>query len=234
VSKAAGGRGRQRRRKGESASRSRAKQSGFLAWFRRHRVAAIVVAIATGLGAVSGAITKGADALRTVGVLQDKNFPVTRSTQVRACIAAHGLEKAQSAVWRKAPKQVGERTNLTRVFRVCDWPPAPGADADGYSEIRVRFALGPNQDSEWPLGPYAYRISSDNCKTFEVVLSVSGGTFERKHLPPVVVHSDEIKTAEDNLWRNDPNGSRLAFIQERGEADVLYNDHYSLDGITCK
>ena len=158
VSKAAG-RGR-RRRKGQSALRRRSKQSAFFVRIRRHRVAATVVAVATGLGAVAGAVTKGADALRTLGVLQDEDFPVTRGTQVRACIAAHGLQKAQSAVWRKAPRQVGERTNLTRVFRVCDWPPAPGADADGYSEIRVRFALGPNQDSEWPLGPYAYRISS--------------------------------------------------------------------------
>jgi hypothetical protein len=137
-------------------------------------------------------------------------------------------------VWRKAKKQIGEKSNLTRVFQVCDWPPPAGADPDGYSEIRVRFASGPNQRSEWPIGPNAYRITSDNCASFAVALGASGGSFYRTHPPPVIVHPNEIKTAEGKTWRNSPDVSRLPFLQERDEAVVLSNVHYSLDGIVCE
>ena len=143
------------------------------------------------------------------------------------------MPKTHSAAWRTAPKRIGERSNQTRVFRLCDWPPPIGAEPDGYREIRVRFAAGPNQESEWPIGPYAWVITSDSCRVFQVALSASGGTFERVRQPAVTVSRNEIKTAEGEQWVDDSEVSRLPFLLERNEAAVLYNDHHVLDGITC-
>lgn len=231
----------QRKSTGPPAGSKPSRLESISGWIRRNKIVAIPLGVATAVAAVGGAINNGSDALRTLGILDDKgsavtaaNPAVTAANKVSACMKAHGLEQARSTEWRKAPKQIGDISNRTRVFQACDWPPPDGADPDGYTEIRVRFARGLRSTTEWPIGPFAFRITSNNCATFAVALSTSGGAFERGHPPPVIVHPNEIKTADGKPWHNGPGGSRLLFLQERDEADVLYNDHYSLDDITCE
>jgi hypothetical protein len=203
------------------------------AWLRRYRgVITGLVAVASALSVVFSLPSKIVNGLETVGLKSNPERAVQAAELTRMCRESHGMAKAQAAVWRKHRREYGDRTRDVRVFQRCSWPPSAGADADGYIEIRVSFAHGPNRAAEWPIGPYAYRIRSDRCDRYAVAFGLSGGTGTKSHPPAIEVAAGQIKTADGKRWRRRETGE-LPFFQERNEAIVLSNDHYTLDGIEC-
>ena len=56
-----------------------------------------------------------------------------------ACESTHGLKSA-------AEHDTG--TGTTQQFRSCTWPPATGADPDGFAEIQVAVLEGPGRWSD--------------------------------------------------------------------------------------
>jgi hypothetical protein len=81
--------------------------------------------------------------------------PARGGAEVRACMAQHQMSRARAVVrsteaTRSVPPpelagtEEGEKDAVT-VFKRCDWPPGPGADSDGYSEIKAVETFGPGE-----------------------------------------------------------------------------------------
>ncbi len=181
--------------------------------------AAVAVFVAFGEAAQGG--THIHDFLQTMGAIGD---PVADAQQVLACEKAHEMTRAHETM---------KHSKKTLVYRSCEWPRPDTAEADGYPELRQRAAEGPNTTSEWPIGPYAMRITSDTCKSYTVWVSASGGTFKTYPQEPFTLRANEVRTAENKVWHDSSDVSQLPFLRQRDEAVLLTNDHYGIDRIAC-
>jgi hypothetical protein len=105
--------------------------------------------------------------------------------RVRACVSTHALPRATTKT------TVAENRTL---FRACTWPPAPGADGDGFSEIAV--ARGPGPGSSEAEGLTVADTFSSGCATLEVkYLFDDQGHFEGQR--PFRLAKGELRRVED-------------------------------------
>ena len=113
------------------------------------------------------------------------------------------------------------------VFRRCDWPPGPGADSDGYSEITAVETRGPGE-SEGTDANVADIIKS-SCSVLKVSYSiVAQGS--QKSRPPVTLAPDRVVYWTGKKWRDTGN---LPFVYEQDELVVLRNYKTRLDDVRC-
>jgi hypothetical protein len=116
----------------------------------------------------------------------------------------------------------------------CDWPPPVHADPDGYLEIRAMRVSGPGQ-SEAEGTTFAWRIQSP-CRwvrlewTFISMINPQvEGHFNSQRQAVVLLERETVVVRDGGTpWRG-----ALGFIPDRGEAVLLSNGRYRLDGAAC-
>ena len=145
--------------------------------------------------------------------------------QVAACEKQHHLTQAhQQGTIRTS------ETGRTTSFLACSWPPPPGADADGFSLIKVADVQGPGAD-EASGTTRADRISGP-CRA--VVLSYEyGSQGGGEHVPPFRVTPGTVTdlATPGRKWAGDP--ANLSFYPLRDEVVVLHNDKNLLADTRC-
>ncbi len=146
--------------------------------------------------------------------------------RVRACMDTHGLSKAST-------KRVlsGDNEPYEAVFQACTWPPAPGADGDGFSEITVTTSDGPGRSEAE--GLTVFNRFSSQCAALE--LKYLFGNQERLVAQkPFVVSKGELRRVEDgSLWRPRTSAEASIYTPGRDEFGVLSNRRYQLDFARC-
>ncbi len=126
---------------------------------------------------------------------------VDAGKKVAACEAAHAMT-AQAV--RRAPRRgesaisSSDGTNASQTsFATCNWPPAKGADADGYRAITVTSVANPEGGGEATGDSSIDRIES-SCKQFELTYAFgSQGAFQ--NLPP-------FQPLPGEVWKYNPAG----------------------------
>lgn len=88
-------------------------------------------------------------ALITAGVLFARrdggDEKVSSATQVRACMAQHKMDEAETITTLPPTTNEYGTTEYVTSYRKCVWPPPSWASPDGYSEIRVTETDGPGE-----------------------------------------------------------------------------------------
>ena len=145
--------------------------------------------------------------------------------QVAACEKQHHLTQAHQRGTIRTT-----RTGRTTSFLTCSWPPPPGADADGFSLIKLSDIQGPGAD-EASGTTHADRISGP-CRA--VVLSYEyGSQGGGEHVPPFRVTPGTLTdlATPGRKWAGDP--ASLSFYPLRDEVVVLHNDKNLLTDARC-
>lgn len=156
-----------------------------------------------------------------------------RADRVAACVSAHGM--------RTARDHQANSTESRRRFRFCTWPPAAGADPDGYAEIEVTSEQGPgrwlddHQDTSEASGASVRDRITGTCTTFELTYDY-GHMGSLKHLPPFTVPVGTVTSvdAPGRPWKPAPDDPRgWTFYPSRTEVSVIRTDSYGLDQARC-
>jgi len=145
--------------------------------------------------------------------------------QVAACEKQHHLTQAHQ---QGAIRTTG--AGRTTSFLTCSWPPPPGADADGFSLIKLSDVQGPGAD-EASGTTRADRINGP-CRA--VVLSYEyGSQGGGEHVAPFTVTSGTVTDLETpgRKWAGDL--ADLPFYPPRDEVVVLHNDKNELTDARC-
>ena len=145
--------------------------------------------------------------------------------QVAACEKQHHLTQAH-----QQGRILTTETGRTTSFLTCSWPPPPGADADGFSLIKLSDVQGPGAD-EASGTTRADRISGP-CRA--VVLSYEyGSQGGGEHVPPFRVTPGTVTdlATPGRKWAGDP--ANLSFYPLRDEVVVLHNDKNLLTDARC-
>jgi hypothetical protein len=213
--------------------------SRFSLWARIGAVVGVVasiVAIATGVKALVDDGGGGG------GGTPDEPEAEVRARHVRECVQEHELTQAAQT----RPPQPGE-TDIARpdplpefavfeqrAFATCDWPPPPGAFADGYRAITVTMVDGPGE-FEATGSTYADRVES-RCEVLELdYLFGSMGEFE--HLPPIRGRPGETLRNNGEPWSaaefGEGEARTLPFYPGRDELVVLHNNKNVLEDVRC-
>jgi TIR domain len=151
----------------------------------------------------------------------DGNGTPTSQERVDACIDDHGLSESSER------DQVAEGRV---VFRGCAWPPPPGAENDGFSEIAVASNEGPG-DSEAE-GLTVADTFTTTCDDIEAgYLFDNMGTFVTED---VRLTKGEVRRVEDgSIWTPTTRLERELYTPARDQFIVLSNARYSLDVAQC-
>jgi predicted Ser/Thr protein kinase len=195
------------------------------------------------LGGVGGvvAVAGVAVALSTAGGAKHTPRPTTVQTnQLAACLHNHGLASA-SLVRRpqSGETQISRAANVAyfqqQTYATCTWPPAIGANPDGYRAITVTQEPGPGATTASGVD-VADRIEAP-CQAVQLAYSFgSQGAFTR--IPA-------FRAAAGTLWAYQPSGrtgtfapaspigTQLPFYPLRNEVDILHNDNTRLDTVSC-
>jgi hypothetical protein len=213
--------------------------SRFSLWARIGAVVGVVasiVAIATGVKALVDDGGGGG------GGTPDEPEAEVRARHVRECVQEHELTQAAQT----RPPQPGE-TDIARpeplpefavfeqrAFATCEWPPPPGAFADGYRAITVTMVDGPGE-FEATGSTYADRVES-RCEVLELdYLFGSMGEFE--HLPPIRGRPGETLRNNGEPWSaaefGEGEARTLPFYPGRDELVVLHNNKNVLEDVRC-
>jgi hypothetical protein len=142
--------------------------------------------------------------------------------KIAACVSDHGMARPVQR------RQIAEGRVL---FRRCEWPPPPGADNDGFTEITVASRDGPGRSEAE--GMTVADVFTTSCRDIEVrYLFDNMGTFVPEQ--PVRLSKGEIRRVEGgSLWfpRNDQEA--LIYSPRRDEFVVLSALRYRLDSARC-
>lgn len=194
--------------------------------------------IASIVGIVTGIVTLAPDDEEPEAERTTESAAAVRARHVRDCVRDHGLSRASergparpgdSAIERPADPSA---LFVQQTFASCDWPPRPGAFADGYSTITVTLVDGPGEH-EATASNLADRIES-RCDTLELAYSFgSMGAYER--LKPFRARPGDMVRHTGAAWSpgGEDEASSLPFYPERNELVVLKNSKYKLDTVRC-
>lgn len=142
------------------------------------------------------------------------------AVRIQACETTHHLT---AATVQQQP------TADTTIFATCDWPPAPGADPDGYTAV-ANTLVSLSGGSDATNNTQVRRITGP-CAQFELKFTYAHmGDMTR--LPVLTISRDSViqigYTAQAPYDR-----SKLPFYPDRGEIDVVQNDNLILDHAGC-
>jgi hypothetical protein len=210
----------------QSGSTSRLPLNAAWTHVSRHPVwSGVIASVVSGLLllVITGTVRScGSDDPSAQADIDDRS--VTAAERVDACMGRHGLSSAKQ-ISHADDEELGYDTTIA----LCSWPPAVGADADGYREITVRTVNGPGEN-EATGESWADRIAAP-CP--EVFLSYTfGKQGQFSHLPPLRAVPNSIMTVDGEPW--DGSSIELRFYPQRNEIVVLHNSSYFLDDATCE
>jgi len=147
---------------------------------------------------------------------------VTAATLLQQCEKAHGLSEAK----------VHRHTASEDLFLSCSWPPAPGADSDGYRRIAVTYGSTSEPESSDASG---YDLISGDCKTYELTYSF-GAQGDHALLPTFEV-DEGVVTQQDAPGKPfSITGVQLGGVPYPGPGEVVYlrNGNESIASVACK
>src|SRR5450755_1069247 len=164
-----------------------------------------------------------------------------RATRIANCERTHGMPSAQvtrpprpgETSFARAEVQVsGTQVEFQQqTFATCTWPPAPGADADGYRAITVAFTNGPGViDAS---GRDAADVIESPCKSLELVYATEF-MGEQKLLPPFTAHPGDIWAASgtvagisliDHIGSSTEAQLHIPFYPPTNAVVVLHSQH---------
>lgn len=204
-------------------------------WTRADKIAAGSL-VATLLGVPAGYLALRSDGSETPPSRPDAS-PTLQDTkaaaaeQVRRCMTQHRLPKAKVTTVTPAPTYKEEEGALVhaQVFKSCTWPPAVGADADGYLEITNKLVVAFPFTSEAEGIGLADRITAP-CKRLRLHYTYAFQGYQERD-PPILVDTGQIivkNTGE--VWGP---GRQLPFYFGPDEAVVLRNTKVTLDAVHC-
>ena len=168
-----------------------------------------------------------------------------KAAKIAACERAHGLRSAQD---RRPPRSGETRVDRSQVisgapqtvFVSCTWPPAPGADSDGYRAIALSTVQGPGE-SEATGRSLADRIES-RCRTLKLAYS-RAFMGEQTRLDPFRAHPGDIWAPSETrsgfarigkIGTPSGNQAKLPFYPGGDEVIVLNSGHYARpDRVEC-
>lgn len=136
--------------------------------------------------------------------------------RVATAMVRHGMAMRREVI------QEGAR----RLWRMCDWPPPPWAETDGYHEVEVVAAEGIPGSCEADGTGHAERIRSD-CPKLELHY-LFHGMGARERLAPLLIARGEVRTLNGNRY----NGA-FPYVLARNEMVVLRNGKASLVDVRC-
>jgi TIR domain len=146
--------------------------------------------------------------------------------RVQACRDTHALSKAST-------KRVesDDRESYRAVFEACAWPPVPGADGDGFSQITVASNPGPGQSEAE--GLTVRDVFTSECRDLEVrYLFDNQGTFVADK--PLRLRKGEIVRVEGgSVWQPRTAEEAEIYGPRRDEIVVLSNLRYNVDSARC-
>ncbi|MBV8297848.1 MAG: serine/threonine protein kinase [Acidimicrobiia bacterium] len=120
---------------------------------------------------------------------------VQAADQVAACERTHQLSKAQDLQDLTSTITTSLTELQLQAFKSCRWPPGPGDDPDGYSEIRVNTRQGPGQDEASGTDLADYIDSSASCRSLRLGYDF-GSMGDFRHLPPFQVTTGAVREQE--------------------------------------
>jgi Uncharacterised protein family UPF0547 len=163
----------------------------------------------------------------TIGVLVSNLLGTGASgedaaSHVNDCIQQHGMTKPQE----ETIDQISGG-----VFRSCTWPPIPGAQPDGYTEVVLTSLRGPGE-SEATGATWVDRISvPSGCHEIQLHYSFSTqGGFRRER--PIVVPVGDLLTVTGESWEPGPE-SPLPFDPAESDVVVVRSSKHFLDLAEC-
>lgn len=124
-----------------------------------------------------------------------------KAARLTACERTHDMPGAEvtraprpgeSSFSPSQVQAVGQVEFQQQTFATCTWPPAPGADADGYRAITVTLTNGPGADDA--SGRDFADVIESPCKSLELVYA-SEFMGVQKLLPPFTAHPGDIWAA---------------------------------------
>jgi hypothetical protein len=182
------------------------------------RPTAVVTLIGGVLAIVTGTVT-------LLGVFDGdngENGGGTEQEKIDACVSQHGLSSS------------AEKTQISEgrlVFRGCTWPPPPGAENDGFTEITVASSEGPGASEAE--GLTIADVFTTACRDIEVrYLFDDMGTFVPEQ--PIHLTKGEIRRVEGgSVWTPRNEQEALIYSPGRDESIVLSAARYKLDTARC-
>ena len=176
-----------------------------------------VVSLIAGILAIA---TTGATLL---GVFDgDDGGEESRSERIDQCVAEHGLP---------GPREKEKISTGRVVFRGCAWPPPPGAENDGFSEITVASGEGPGTSEAE--GLTVSDVFTTTCRDLEVrYLFDNMGTFVPEQ--PIRLSKGEVRRVEGgSVWTPRTREEASLYAPGRDQAIVLSALRYKLDDARC-
>lgn len=179
-------------------------------------------AVVTLIGGVLGIITA---TLTLFGVFGGDDRTIGRESKqekITACVTEHGLSRSAER------KEISEGRV---VFRGCAWPPPPGSESDGFTEITVASREGPGASEAE--GLTVADVVTTSCRDIEIrYLFDNMGTFVPEQ--PVRLTKGEIRRVEGgSIWRPRTNQEASAYDPGRDQSVVLSASRYKLDTARC-
>jgi hypothetical protein len=159
-----------------------------------------------------------------------KDEKVSSATQVRECIDQHKLAKAQIRTKPKLTKDENGEPEYITYYKRCDWPPAPGADKTGYSEVSVTARLGPGESEATDMD--TADVIKSSCSELEVTYSIAAQG-DQEPLKPFRSIPNRVVFYTGEAWQRTPDETPLPFYYEQDELVVLRNSKVRLDSVRC-
>lgn len=200
---------------------------------RARRAAAILVAGACLVGIVASVVVLAG------GGTEEAPQETAAERHMRACALNHGLSQAvekrptrpgESPILRPAAARFAAFPQETHLS--CDWPPPPGAFADGYGVIVVTAVAGPGQ-AEASGANYADRIES-RCRLLLLRYRLSS-MGQSTPLEPFEAPLGTVVRWGGARWRGGGEGETrtLPFRPSGSELVVVHNGMSKLERARC-
>jgi hypothetical protein len=163
----------------------------------------------------------------------DSSVPTPQPSQnnqsaerVQACRQTHDLSRPNSERVLSA-----ESASFQALFQACSWPPTPGADGDGFSEISVVTDDGPGRSEAE--GLTVRHVFTSECSNLEAkyLFGAQGKLVPQK--PLRLVKGTVVRVEDGSQWQPQTEAQRTQYAPGRDEFVVLGNTRYKLDQVRC-